>query len=168
MRVLLLAAADPEVNCSQACRLCRVLLVVTACHSLPLIDKAFWQLFLFPTVICGPQSLLVGAVCCVRLLAMLLPLLLLLLLLLVCAGTNDLLLQRIRSADPRRLPTDPVVGYAVSTTLVTVMASGLAALHIVRNIRPNLDVIAGLLSDLRGFLSQLVSVAAGGGCMICV
>ena len=48
------------------------------------------------------------------------------------------------------------MGYAVSTTLVVCMSAGLAALHVIRNVRPNPQVIGNLLSELRSFLAQLV------------
>jgi hypothetical protein len=64
----------------------------------------------------------------------------------------------VRSGDPTRLPSTPVVGYAVATTLVTSFASGLAALHVLRNIQPNPVVISNINSEIRCFLAKMVSV----------
>lgn len=59
--------------------------------------------------------------------------------------------------NPSVLSTDHVQGYCVSTTLAQMMAAGLAAAHLMRNIRPNYDVLSGLASEVRGWVAKLVS-----------
>lgn len=61
-------------------------------------------------------------------------------------------LQGVRWGNPERLPATPVEGYAVATTLAVCFAGGLAALHVLRNIKPNPEVISNVLSEIRGFL----------------
>jgi hypothetical protein len=69
-------------------------------------------------------------------------------------------LQGVRH-DAGRLGTEPIRGYCVSTTLVTLVTAGLAAAHIMRNIEPNYEVLSVLLRDVRTWLVQLVSEPCG-------
>lgn len=65
--------------------------------------------------------------------------------------------------DAAHLSSDPVFGYCVSTTLVSMLTSGLVAAHIMRNIEPNYAVLSEFLREVRTWLVQLVSIAWGNG-----